>query len=411
MGKSSTIWHPRFCALLIALGLYACLSSPTPNNPGIIEIMIALLLIGACAPGAAHILRNAGQLNRLWIISGVVLLFYGLTLPLLIALLSQNDVGSVVRDVVPFLYLFLPLFLGDLFLKNAARTRILCMAFAAVGAIFAMRSLGDFYAVLSWFNTSTELAYFANSPAVLMASCLSFYLVMLWISSPSWSIKPLLIYIGAIICLIVTLSAMALTLQRASLGWFTISAIAIVSLMMWQKPSLKLLCFVGLVGVLIFLSQDLATLFSSLMEKTRLHGLNMRVQEWEAVWLDVSDSPLSMVTGKGWGATFLSPATDMDRVNFTHSLLSAIWLKTGAIGVIILMLYLSGFCVMIWSLLRISPVFAVAISGPVLISALLYGSYKSLDFGIMLLLCLAAVIGPIIVQDNLRDIDHRKTIG
>lgn len=373
--------------------------------------MIALLLIGACAPGAAHILRNAGQLNRLWIISGVVLLFYGLTLPLLIALLSQNDVGSVVRDVVPFLYLFLPLFLGDLFLKNAARTRILCMAFATVGAIFAMRSLGDFYAVLSWFNTSTELAYFANSPAVLMASCLSFYLVMLWISSPSWSIKPLLIYIGAIICLIVTLSAMALTLQRASLGWFTISAIAIVSLMMWQKPSLKLLCFVGLAGVLIFLSQDLATLFSSLMEKTRLHGLNMRVQEWEAVWLDVSDSPLSMVTGKGWGATFLSPATDMDRVNFTHSLLSAIWLKTGAIGVIILMLYLSGFCVMIWSLLRISPVFAVAISGPVLISALLYGSYKSLDFGIMLLLCLAAVIGPIIVQDNLRDIDHRKAIG
>ena len=77
---------------------------------------------------------------------------------------------------------------------------------------------------------------------------------------------------------------------------------------------------------------NLWDVIEALWNKTRLHGGNMRLAEWRAV-LDVIGNNLpSTLFGTGWGGTFSSPAVAEIRVNFTHSLLSSLLLKTGLVG-------------------------------------------------------------------------------
>ena len=100
----------------------------------------------------------------------------------------------------------------------------------------------------------------------------------------------------------------------------------------------------------------------------------------------VGPSPGSILFGKGWGATLASPAVGGMVVNYTHNLLTALWLKTGLIGLILAGLYIAGLAKGLVPLLWTNPVLAVALAVPLVIDTLLYASYKSLDFGLILLL-------------------------
>jgi len=112
----------------------------------------------------------------------------------------------------------------------------------------------------------------------------------------------------------------------------------------------------------------------------------MRSAEWAAVWAEVSAHPISLLIGKGWGATFSSPAVADIEVNFTHGLLSSLLLKTGLIGLGLGLVYLGALGRGWLNMFKTHPVIVVALGGPILIDVFLYASFKSLDFGLMLLL-------------------------
>jgi len=118
-------------------------------------------------------------------------------------------------------------------------------------------------------------------------------------------------------------------------------------------------------AALVFYGQIGGILYA-LWDKTRVHGGNMRLDEGVAVLEMIGRDLPSALFGTGWGGTFQSPAVADIRVNFTHSLPSALLLKTGLIG--------------------FDRTVGFMLSGPLLISSLLYASYKSLDFGFLLLL-------------------------
>ena len=122
----------------------------------------------------------------------------------------------------------------------------------------------------------------------------------------------------------------------------------------------------------------------------------MRLEEAQAVWLSVADSPLTLLFGQGWGATLESPAVGGIRVNYTHSILSGMLLKTGLAGLFLTVAYLAAIAVRLGRLAGSRPLLAGALAGPLLINIFFYASYKSLDFGLILLLIVAesAVCAP-----------------
>ncbi|MEC7575805.1 MAG: hypothetical protein VX468_00645, partial [Pseudomonadota bacterium] len=110
----------QLCAVLAAMLLYGALGQPTPDQLGITEIVIALLLIaGAGAQGASNLFiltpRQQVFARPAWFNAGQIFALYGLTVPLLIAVFSGADIGEAARDMVAFVFILLPLLYWHLF--------------------------------------------------------------------------------------------------------------------------------------------------------------------------------------------------------------------------------------------------------------------------------------------------------
>jgi O-antigen ligase len=100
----------------------------------------------------------------------------------------------------------------------------------------------------------------------------------------------------------------------------------------------------------------------------------------------VEASPLTLLFGCGWGMTFENPAVGNLSVNYTHSLFSALLLKTGLVGVGLTLLYIGALVRRAWPVWARNPVLMLALLAPLGIGFLLYASYKCLGFGLLLIL-------------------------
>ncbi len=371
----------RFSCLIAAVFFYALWGSPTPDHPGWPEILTgALLVLAAGLHSPLEVLHFDGR-GPAWRGAAQMLLIYGFSVALLAAALRGQGAGLVLRDILPFLFLLLPLFLADLF-GGPGRTKKLAWAVVFLGCVFAARSV---FAR----EEGGELYYFANMPGVLFAA------VML----PAWGMRTCMkrfsprhvfYFCAALALATLPLAAMALTLQRAGIGFFML---AFGGLMLWgftKLPArfavLGLLCL----GAALPFVHALAEQLGMLAQKNGLVGFNMRGQEFAAVWDEISVSPLFQFFGAGWGGTFESPAVAGIRVNYTHSLPSSLLLKTGLCGLALAGLYLAGLAGAWARLLPRNPFIAAALAGPLLIDVFFYASFKSFDFGLILLLLAAA---------------------
>src|SRR5262249_28155118 len=121
-------------------------------------------------------------------------------------------------------------------------------------------------------------------------------------------------------------------------------------------------------------------------QKTSQVGLNMRWQEAQAVFALLDNSAWSMLFGRGWGATLVSPAVGDVPINYTHSLITTYMLKAGLSGLGLALSWLYRLGQGLVRLFPARPILAVALAGPLLIDIFLYASFKSLDFGLILFL-------------------------
>ena len=166
-------------------------------------------------------------------------------------------------------------------------------------------------------------------------------------------------------------------------------------------------------AVIFVLLLPLYDLFGEVFElfllKSERVGVNMRFEELRAVWGAISVHPLSVLFGLGWGAHFSSPAVADIDVQFTHGLLSSALLKTGIIGLLLHAAFIISLLKMLCVHFRKHVVFAVALGGPVLIDVFLYASFKSLDFGLVLMLIPALVSYARFLEDQtLQNIDQKE---
>ncbi|MCF8495313.1 MAG: hypothetical protein K9G62_01455 [Alphaproteobacteria bacterium] len=313
-----------------------------------------------------------------------MLLLFGLTVPLIVGALGGHASALMIRDVIPFLFFLLPLFLTRL-CGVEKRPDITLIAIQGAGLMFAVRAIWEVRQA-SLFLVPVELTYFANAPTILFTA------LFLMGTAALMSMAPLnrasFLHIVVLGCLsVVALTPLALTVQRAGLGYAVLYAAILMGMGLWCAPY-RVLGVILTITILLFLTlgDPLLEIVSSLREKTALVGMNMRREELAAVWNEITGSPLGFLFGTGWGGTFESPAVGGVRVNYTHSLLSSILLKTGLIGLLLTGVYLWGLAREGGGMILHRPVLALALAGPVAIDVFLYASFKSLDFGLILLL-------------------------
>jgi hypothetical protein len=379
----------RFSVLAAAMLVYALAGSPSPDHPGWVEAVIGVLLVMAVGFPAFVRFLKFGPARPVWQAVGQILFLYGLIVSVCIGVMRGNETIMILRDLPPFFFLFLPLLAIDIFEKRPDFMKFFIAVFALAGWIFAVRSLGE----TSYFNprlpeNSRELYYFANAPSVLFAAVypvgktLELYLKTLSLRSAG-------LFLLALAFAALPLLAMAFTLQRASLGWAFLCYGIFGMVALWRSPLRVSILIPPALAVLCIFHQKLFYIFGLLSHKTEIYGVNKRGMELAAVWDTVSNSFMGVVFGMGWGGTFESPAAGGARINFTHSFLSGMLLKNGLVGVALALGYISGFFLKIYKLLGRDLVMTMALAGPLVIDAVLYASYKWLDFGLLLLLIAA----------------------
>ncbi len=381
----------RFACLLGAVISYALLGSPTPDAPGFAEILVAVLLLVAAGVNGIYNALKPGRRQLLWEGAGRALLVYGFAVSLAVGVLRGHETGYILRDAVPFLFLLLPLFLHDIFTRRPQYRNFFLFAVAFAGVVFALRAAPE---ITGWWNPGTysgELYYFANAPSVLFAALLlaGFGAQKL---VQHFSLKTFFLCAVCFTFALIPLSAMTLSLQRASVGVFLIGMIMLTLAGLYRSPVRTILLLLVVAAASIPALPFLSEMKEVLVRKTGAVGLNMRSEELAAAWDEISTSPLSLLFGTGWGGTFESPAVAGIRVNYTHGLLSAMLLKTGLCGFLAGLAYLAGFAHILIRALRRNTVVVIALAGPIAIDVFLYASYKSLDFGLVLLL--AAILAP-----------------
>lgn len=376
----------------LCCAVYAFFGTPTPSSFGWAEAVIAGLLVlslgfGGMRGALPGVSKNSGDFV---VTSGRALLLYGLSVTLCMAVLRGHGVSAILRDVIPFVWLFLPLMAVDLIGKSGRNFPFIVAGAALIGVVFSLRSLMDREALV--------LAYLENMPTVLFAALLMLGVALTFLLRRRN-------YFIAAVCFILSLApifSMLETQQRASLGAVVLYIFVIVFYCVFKRPTSNLknliICFILASSSVFFAHAEIVRAWAVISEKTAAVGLNMRPQEMAAVWAVATRDVSTFLFGLGWGGHFHSPAVGGVSVNFTHNFFSSMLLKCGFVGVVLSGVYVFALLQKLSQVVRLAPVIGIALLAPILIDVTLYASFKSLDFGLMLLM----VRGSLVYFENSR---------
>lgn len=353
----------RFAALFCALILYGAFGSPTPDDPAWIEAVIGLLLIAALTIPASMSPRMVFA----------PLLAVGLTVPLAAGLFHGYGVDNILRDLVPFLFLCLPFFIGPQ--RYAPVFLHLCLL---VGVMFAMRVLGQGMEI---FSPATELLYLSNSPLVLMAAIIGLGRAAMDVYDRKITIETFVFFCGGVVCLL----AMLVDVQRATITAVIVSLAALGGIGLIRNPRRMIWPVIIAAAVMLASWEIIASAWHGMATKTALVGVNMRWQELVAVYDRLRGEWFHVLFGIGWGGRFESPAVGGWSVPYTHSLLTYMFLKTGVAGLGATLIALAA-CVR--NIIAYPSLLSLALFWAIIIPVFFYASYKSLDFGLVLVLAL-----------------------
>ncbi len=381
----------RTVCLVLACMIYAVFGSPTPDNIGVVEFLVGALLALSIGAGRARDAFVQNYNRRFWKSAGQVFLIYGLSVPLLVGVVNGNDFAAMLRDILPFLFLFLPMFLLPLLRARPYYFRSILFAILMIGLLFALRSLMMRFYDRCFFACPDELLYLENMPTVLFACLLIIGVGMSFIMR-GVNMRNVVVFGVLMMITLIPIAAMVTTLQRASLGTVAIYIALLLGCFLYKSPYRAVVLFGVGATFLLVINISFSSVFYALWDKTQNVGFNMRFQEAAAVWDVVTADPLVFLFGIGWGGQFYSPAVGGLSVNFTHNFFTTLLLKTGALGVVACLAYVVGLLERLSRVVIKNPVFGLALTFPILIDLTLYASFKSLDFGLVLLLISGSLV-------------------
>lgn len=381
-------WRLSFFS--VALFLYALWGAPTPDNPGLVEIAIGVALFFAlCHVNLAHhIIGLIRDKKEYWQIALIIFLLYGISVPVIVALVNGASSTSIMRDMIGFAFLCLPVLLTSFMSGHQPRQRVFLFLIILIGFLFSLRVLFPDFSV---FYKTAEPLYLATSPLVLFSA-----LFLVFMSCQKLFIRlkgvNIAFFIVGMFMSLVMMAAMFVDVQRACFVALILSAIILFGIAFVKAP-LRALLPLGFVACLLLVISPFAIdVLHNVQMKTSRVGVNMRFQELLAIWQVMQASPMAIIFGQGWGASFASPAVGGLHVTYSHSLLSYMFFKTGLAGLALTLFYLFFLFEKLFRLYLTDPVKGNALMWPLLIPILFYASYKSLDFGLLLTLILVSAM-------------------
>ncbi|MCW2236935.1 hypothetical protein [Azospirillum canadense] len=380
--------------LFLALALYGLFSAPAPSDIRMAEAGIGLLLllaIGLRRPlyvATAHALRDP-RLDG-WETPAVLALAWLLWVPVLRGVWVGWAPGDMLRDVVPLLYLFLPVLLVPLLDDDAElAVRRLRWGLMLAGAAFALR----WWKQASWgFGAVGSRAmadggvYLLNAPSVLFAA-IALPLTGIQMATRGGVAQRT----AGAVCLalgFLCLGALAGAVHRMALG---LAAAAFLVVGVWRVRRAPLavgLALLAVAGVVLAFPDMVVGALTQVAEKNRLAGANTRWEEAAAVVALTIADPGSFLFGQGWGALIANPAVGGWRVSYTHTLPTYALAKTGLLGALALSAYILALAPRALSALRCDPPLAWAVLPPLVMAFCVHTSFKYLDTGLLLTLLL-----------------------
>jgi len=373
--------------------LYALFGSPTPDSLGIIEFLIGGMLILSIGFVRFYEVFTKPIRFRFWKSAGQFYFLYGIVFATLTGAMLGTNLSLMLRDIIPFMFLFLPLFLLPLLRERPEYFRLALFGVVLIGLFFSLRSLTIKFIPNCAMWCTSELLYLENMPTVLFSA-----LFLLGqgarqiLHQRQTTVKDVIIFYGYAALSLLPMSAMALSLQRASIGAVIIylGLILIFSFYKTPRSAMRLLGALAVVAIIIGFSGDY--IYMALTQKSSSVGLNMRPEEARAVWEELTVHPFSFLFGLGWGSHFNSPAVGGLSVNFTHNFFTSALLKTGFIGFVLAIAYICGLLERLSRVMIKDYIFGFALCAPIIIDLTLYASFKSLDFGLVILLISGALV-------------------
>ncbi|HTK85461.1 MAG TPA: hypothetical protein VL625_10290, partial [Patescibacteria group bacterium] len=350
--------------LTSAIFVYAVAGSPTPDKLSFTEVLTGLLLVLA---SASFLFQKVSEAAPPWRIRAQTLLLYGLSVPLIVAFTAGTEPVAIVRDVIPFLFMLIPFFIQSPTTGKFTRTFWTGMILTA-GVLFAARTAA--HPLIHWLTghkpVMADPLYLTNAPTVLFSALLLIGLAGRQLyegaTLPRTISAALMLAVSA-----VPLAAMILAKQRASFMAVLIYVGGLLLAAVIHRPRRAMLPLLALIALALAAGGVGLKIYHVMALKTELVGANMRWQEALAVFDSLDDDPFAILFGKGWGAHVASPAVGGETVNFTHSLLTSYWLKTGLCGLILVLLYLFEIGLLLLKEMKERPVLAAAIALPLLI--------------------------------------------
>lgn len=389
--------HLRGLALAGAILIYGMAGSPTPDRPGIAEITVGVLLgLAVFHPWLREVFCRSTYAppSPFWRRTGFAALCYGLGVAVLMAGVHGNALHQVLRDLVWLGFIALPVLLYPLWSRDAphgaAQRWVWRAALCAGFFLIAREALRIAGGGLAAFSLAGGTTYLSNSPLVAMAAIYTGGAGILLLAMGGRRrdfAAGAAMAVVALACVFI----MILGMQRAFAGGFFL-ALALVLFCVLRVRPVATLCLLAILGAgMVWLWPVLEVSTAALIAKTEQVGWNRRAEEWAAVWHHIAGSPWSLLFGTGWGGVFNSPAVGGLSVNFTHGALSSLLLKTGLAGVAFFGAYFAALGALVARTILHTADLRLLVRGlalmvPFLIDMFLYASFKSLDFGVLLLL-------------------------
>lgn len=350
--------------LLITYSLVA-FGSPMPPKITWLEIVMGCGLLLAGIALAGSVIREARQQRSAeWCLGLSALLCF---LPLCVGLLRGNELTDMARDIFPLMFLLaVPILLiNSASAANCATLRTLIAAalmfvgiYSAVTFFVGAHQLfgsanqmvatmrGGFAQVvadrvvshagrilLEFNNPGRLLSLKLYDPATLFASIfLSGWGVILMARSwPGWLPGMVLAGMGALI----GYEFMLLGL-RAYAAFFVLAILTICLTQIRERGFfIRLLPILFVTCVLLW--PQIEAVLQLLWAKQQVVGLNGKKDEWLDVVSTVFFSLQTTLFGIGWGGVLVNSIYSNEPTRFTHSILSFYLLKTGVVGLGILL--------------------------------------------------------------------------
>ncbi len=396
----------RVAAVLAALMLYGLFSAPAPPEIGAAEMAIGLLLVAATGLAQPWAMISGAQLLRTEARSfesvGSVVFIGLFWLPLLRGAGLDWSGRDILRDLVPLLYLFLPVLLvAPLRGIRARAVELLAGGLACAGVAFVLRwwsEVGWAFGAIGHRAMSEGSSYLLNSPAVLFAA-LWLPVTAIGLLWPVTALRPgprppwlrLALALPLLLAAVLVCAALAGTVHRMALIMITLSGLGFLLWCARRTPWPLLTVLGGLAAFLVLLpGAPLTGALGMVVAKSEQVGVNERANEVAAVLDQTGRSALSLLAGDGWGALVANPAVGGWRVSYTHSFPSYLLLKTGIFGLLLMLCWLATLVPAFVRLALGNPPLALAALPPLAGGLLFHTSFKYLCFGLLLTLIMLA---------------------